>query len=484
MDYCQACPMNFYSSAEASLACTACSETQFCPVATVVEDKVEKAKTGKRGPKGELKTGKNAPGASEQGRGHISGPQVSWLNPGAAGVDYDSDADPDPQVDPLAGRSVSGSFFTAFSIAFTFVAVAFVFVQFAIANYQIMQSLNPGASPSAEQISGRFAVSAVFSGYRGPCVAAAANASSGPGSALADVAVDGAGFAGAVSVKAQREDDGLSCKLVSSNNVTVAFALRSRLALSFGAKFDVQFVSANGTIATSSPERVFRGSHPVVLPVSLIGTHFSSEEDGAPRFTIAVASADNRPAERDTASFTLCPAGRPLERCDEERVTFVAAFEVAQIYYLVRRTQKATILDMLANLASLSGAAMGTVAQIFLVYVFSKKFLQKRHGLKAVETLSDLDETEMEGVVAVPPPLAPAAGSGRPPGPPPGLTPDSDGDARKAGSQRERASPGPPPPPPPPPPAPERARSRSAPRGGARKPDPPPLVPSSATAAL
>eukprot|EP00741_Cyanophora_paradoxa_P024613 tig00000269_g23764.t1 len=73
---------------------------------------------------------------------------------------------------------------------------------------------------------------------------------------------------------------------------------------------------------------------------------------------------------------------------------------------------------------ALHGAAMGAVAQIFLVYVFSKKFLQRRHGLKAVETLSDLSLEELE--------KTPAAAS--PPCRAPGFAP------RPASTSRRRPS--------------------------------------------
>eukprot|EP00741_Cyanophora_paradoxa_P025484 tig00000369_g24601.t1 len=395
--------------------------------------------------------------------------------------------------DPWKGRTVSGSVFSALAAALVAVAVSFVIVQFAVANYQIIQSLNPGASPSASGIAGRFAVSASFPGYSGPCSAALAGS---PGAGAADVLVSSGGFAGTVAASAARQDGGLSCnvtwectacRVVSTFNVTVAFALRARLALAYAADFTFQlpqWVSARGSVATSRREAVFRGPSPSPSPSpssvppparpahtagrarsAAAGTHFTSERDGRPRYSVAVSSADNRPAERDATTFTVCPPGRALERCEEERVAFVAAFEVAQVYYLVRRATKDSVLDMLANLASLSAAAVAAVGYLFVAYVLARRYLRRRHGLKAVETLDDL-EREGETEDGDPRPLDHMYSF------PTAVLPHGDGKAGKEYYEAAKA--------PPPPAGLPRARSRSVPR---ERPAPrgraPPPVPSS-----
>eukprot|EP00741_Cyanophora_paradoxa_P025427 tig00000381_g24546.t1 len=210
------------------------------------------------------------------------------------------------------GRTVSGAYFTLLGLALTAIAVSFVAAQFFTANYQIVQSLNPGSSPSVGSISGAFAVSATMRGYSGLC----APASDG----ISGVAFVARGFSSSGTLATAATDGGRSCKgcrITSSSEAGVNFRFRSRLAFAVSVAYAVALpegVSASGTIATSVGDVVFRGTEPVTLPVELTPTHFSSDSDGRPRYLAAVTAADARVAQRDAASFVRLPVLRHLSR--------------------------------------------------------------------------------------------------------------------------------------------------------------------------
>eukprot|EP00741_Cyanophora_paradoxa_P014527 tig00020805_g14008.t1 len=181
------------------------------------------------------------------------------------------------------GRTVSGAVFSLLAVAAVLVALAFVFVH-----------LNPGVSPSAGNISGAFSFSATFRGYRGAC---AANA---------DAAFAASGIAGAQSIKTSPYDSGASCKPPSAPTAAQV----------------PELVTADGFVQTSRNDTVFRGSTAVPLPMALTPMHFTSTDDGRPRYFAALSLSDTASAERDPATFGLCSPNRPLAsaECADESV--------------------------------------------------------------------------------------------------------------------------------------------------------------------
>eukprot|EP00741_Cyanophora_paradoxa_P002895 tig00000654_g2809.t1 len=149
-----------------------------------------------------------------------------------------------------------------------------------VANYNIIQTLQPGASPSANDISGPFNVSASFAGFAGPCQVVqsgkSSNATRFNGRAGISVWVSGigpldgeAGPTTATSFNAARRTCLVSwrcakCRLLAANNVSVNFHLVP------------SFLTIEGvTIPASQAEfSVFRGTLPVTVPVALYPLHF------------------------------------------------------------------------------------------------------------------------------------------------------------------------------------------------------------------
>eukprot|EP00741_Cyanophora_paradoxa_P022203 tig00021435_g21433.t1 len=215
-------------------------------------------------------------------------------------------------------RRISGSFFTLLGASLGVVAVAFVVAQYvrpsfasragrggandeAAANYVLIQSLSPGASPSVGSIAGPVRVAATFRGYRGPCTSVNVEvlrpsisieghdrpqeAKKSVTGASPDVSVLVAGFAGAQSVSSAPADASRSClvewtcaqcRLVSTQDLNATIRLTSRLAFAVSIPYSIEVHSA---------------------------VHFTSALDGAPRYAAAVFASDNRPAERDETDF-------------------------------------------------------------------------------------------------------------------------------------------------------------------------------------
>eukprot|EP00741_Cyanophora_paradoxa_P014539 tig00020805_g14019.t1 len=210
------------------------------------------------------------------------------------------------------GRTVSGAVFSLLAVAAVLVALAFVFVH-----------LNPGVSPSAGNISGAFSFSATFRGYRGAC---AANA---------DAAFAASGIAGAQSIKTSPYDSGASCNSVtwtcdacrisSISGAGVTLRLTSRLASAVSILYTIKASAPSDSADRRRRQplrRVFRGSTAVPLPMALTPMHFTSTDDGRPRYFAALSLSDTASAERDPATFGLCSPNRPLAsaECADESV--------------------------------------------------------------------------------------------------------------------------------------------------------------------
>eukprot|EP00741_Cyanophora_paradoxa_P023783 tig00021621_g22972.t1 len=323
-----------------------------------------------------------------------------------AGADAGGGAPTDEAAPPPpSNRTVSGAVFTLLGAVAVGVALAFVAVQFAVANYSIVQSLNPGVSPSAASIAGSFAFSATFRGYRGPC------------RAELDASFAPSGFSGRQALSTSPFDAGASCnvtwtcegcRIASAAGAGVTLRLSSRLAFAVSILYTIkvpEFVTAQGFVQTTREDTVFRGAAPVPLPVALTPMHFTDNDDGRPRYFAALSLAEAAPAERGLDTFALCSPSRPLgaPECSDESVAVAASFRVAEVYVLVDRKLRSTPLDALANAASLAGAALGAAGQALLAYLFVRRLLRRKFGIRAEETDGDVLE------------LAGAAGEG--PGP-------------------------------------------------------------------
>eukprot|EP00741_Cyanophora_paradoxa_P016139 tig00000042_g15579.t2 len=320
-------------------------------------------------------------------------------------------------------RTISGAIFTLLAIVAVGVALCFVVVQFAIANHSIVQrrdevriadaglaltrsrSLNPGVSPTAASIAGTFAFSATFRGYRGACATDL------------DASVEVTGFSGAQSLSTAPFDAGASCnmtwtctgcRIASVYGATATLRLSSRLAYAVSIIYTIkvpEFVTAEGFVQTAREDTVFRGSAAVPLPVALTPMHFTSKDDvsgftskstnyspikcthqfivafkGRPRYFAALSLAEAGAAERGLDTFALCSPTRPLTspECSDESVAAVAAFRVAEVYVLVDRKLRSTVLDAIANAASLAGVALGAAGQVLVAYLFVKNLLAQR----------------------------------------------------------------------------------------------------------
>eukprot|EP00741_Cyanophora_paradoxa_P025278 tig00000361_g24397.t1 len=305
-----------------------------------------------------------------------------------------------PQVASAAGNcNWVGAGFTSVGLGLIIIAGCSVLLQYYIANYQVLQSLVIGSSPSIGAVAGAWRVSAAFVGFRGDC-AEAANATSVTAmdaglhfSVAGIVPIEGtlAPSLTASYIAAQRSclcavparrllswrrpaaSVAWSCERCSmaANEAYVEFHLVSRLAFAVAVNFALRaphYASIVGTVRTSQDGlfTVFRGSSPVLVPVLLTPVHFDDARDGAPRFEVALQPASNRAAERNEASFSLCSPTKPLEACPGEAVGFRARFDLNPVYLAVSRKTRATFVDMLSDLAALSKAAMKAGAKLIL----------------------------------------------------------------------------------------------------------------------
>eukprot|EP00741_Cyanophora_paradoxa_P021791 tig00000241_g21034.t1 len=322
--------------------------------------------------------------------------------------------------------TVYGVVFTMVGIGLAAIAAGYVLLQFSIANFSIIQTLQPGASPSAADIAGPLNVTAFFTGFSGPCQLvqrageSAGNASRSrfDGRAGVDVFVSGIGPVDGsppptaeASYIASRRTCLVSwrcsrCRLLAASNVTVDFRLVTRLALAVAVNYAIHVpsnLSIEGVIVPSSQAEfsVFRGTAPVTVPVSLFPLHFEDERDGTPRYDAALRLADNRATEKGEASFALCSFTKPLSdpECAGESVNFRVLFNVDNIYVMARlagalfdsrapaadgagrqvyRKVKASIADMLADLSALTQTAIGVGGQIAVALLTAQYFMKNR----------------------------------------------------------------------------------------------------------
>eukprot|EP00741_Cyanophora_paradoxa_P001279 tig00000475_g1236.t1 len=322
-------------------------------------------------------------------------------------------------------KTLYGVIFTMIGIGLAAIAAGYVLLQFSIANFSIIQTLQPGASPSAADIAGALNVTASFAGFAGPCQIvqrageSALNVSRFDGRAGVDVFVSGIGPVDGwpapvaeTSFSAGRRTCLVSwrcakCRLLAASNVTVDFRLVSRLALAVAVNYAIQVpsnLSIEGVIVPSSQAEfsVFRGTVPVTVPVSLFPLHFEDERDGTPRYDAALRPADNRATEKGEGSFGLCSFTKPLSdpECAGESVTFRVLFNIDNIYVRVYRKVKASIADMLADLSSLTQTAIAIGGQIAVTALTARYFMKGRRGQPTEDArgeLADRDSSSTAG---------------------------------------------------------------------------------------
>eukprot|EP00741_Cyanophora_paradoxa_P001249 tig00000473_g1206.t1 len=358
-------------------------------------------------------------------------------------------------------KSVAGAVATLVAVGLALLAAAFVILQFAIANYEVVQTLLPGTSPSAAAIAGPVEVSASFLGWSAAraCVVrreAAVNSSLSLGAANATeegavvtwrniVPLDGSPPPAATAAydapqRACRVTWRCeSCRIASTStvgsggaeDVAVDFRLVARTAFALALRYSVMvpaYASISGAVTThayaGASERlaVFRGTRPVTVPVLLTPLHFENAADGWPQYDAALQQADNRPAELDETSFGLCSLTRQLSEpeCAVEAVGFRAALGVNDVYLLVSRVTRASALDALADVASLAGAALALGGQLVVSYYAAlSAYAMRREILERVRAAAGRGGSGGEKRAA---PLN-ALPAPEPPAPPPQATP-------------------------------------------------------------
>eukprot|EP00741_Cyanophora_paradoxa_P022279 tig00000246_g21508.t1 len=296
-----------------------------------------------------------------------------------------------------------GAVFAIAGLGFFVIAAAFVVLQYAIANYTVLQTLLGGASPSAGSITGVFAVRAAFVGYPGSCIMRGSADPSGFANA-SDASWVGAtaSFRGIAPV----DDDPNSlpqlsafynetqracivdwmcqnCTLSAATNVSVELRLASRMALAVAVTYKIEVptnLTVEGRVRTRSDATlgVFRGLRPVVAPLSLVPLHFEDARDGSPRYDTSLWPSSNRGAEAEEESFSLCSLTLPLSHpsCAGESVAFRAAFELSDVHVRVSRVERASLLDMFADLSALTGSAINIGCQLLLAFVALLQLMQ------------------------------------------------------------------------------------------------------------
>eukprot|EP00741_Cyanophora_paradoxa_P014805 tig00020825_g14282.t1 len=300
---------------------------------------------------------------------------VAAPEPSANDVDVDHTEEDAPKPDPLKGRSVPGAYFTIVGVAGVAVAVMFVVVQAGVANYNIVQSLNPGTSPSATSIRGTFAVAATFRGYSGDCDENDANFNS-------------SGFGGQQAIKVNKTSAAsrvctvawscTNCRITADDGAYLRLYLTYRLAMAVSISYAMkipEYITVNGMVTPSADDAVFRGSRPLVVPVDLTPMHFMSEEDGSARYFAAVSSSDTEAGQRTLTDFALCQPERAMSECPDEMVSFGVNFRV---YLLVDRKVRSTVLDTIANIMSLASAAFGAGGQALAAFLAVRALVWRR----------------------------------------------------------------------------------------------------------
>eukprot|EP00741_Cyanophora_paradoxa_P025805 tig00000396_g24900.t1 len=289
---------------------------------------------------------------------------------GAAAEGKEGPADPP--------RTVPGAFFSIVGIAGVAVAVLFVVVQFGLANFTIVQSLNPGTSPSASDIRGVFVVAAAFRGYGGDC-------------GENDARYNSSGFGGQQVLRVNRTSSRIctvtwscaDCRITADDGAFVRLYLVSRLAMAVSVSYAMkipEYITVKGIVSPSLDDAVFRGSRPLVIPVDLTPMHFTSEQDGTARYFAAVSSSDTESGQRTARDFALCPPARSISACPDELVSFGVNFKVSQVYLLVyllvERKVRATVLSTIADIVSLASAAFGAGGQALAAFFLVRGLLQ------------------------------------------------------------------------------------------------------------
>eukprot|EP00741_Cyanophora_paradoxa_P011028 tig00020553_g10660.t1 len=314
-------------------------------------------------------------------------------------------------------KSVAGAVATLVAIGLALLAAAFVILQFAIANYEVVQTLLPGTSPSAGAIAGPVEVSASFLGWSAAraCVVrreAAVNSSGSLGAANATeegavvtwrniVPVGGSPPPAATAAYDASQRACLVtwrcelCRVASTADAAVDFRRVARLARAFALRYSVRvpaYAAISGAVTThagaSGRLTVFRGTRPVTVPVLLTPLHFENEADGRPQYDAALQQADNRPSELDETSFGLCSLTRQLSEpeCAVEAVGFRAALGVNDVYLLRAG-------DALADVASLAGTALALGGQLVVsyyaalsAYAMRREILERATATKAARS--------------------------------------------------------------------------------------------------
>eukprot|EP00741_Cyanophora_paradoxa_P022280 tig00000246_g21509.t1 len=297
----------------------------------------------------------------------------------------------------------AGGVFAIAGLGFAVIAAAFVVLQYAIANYTVLQTLLGGASPSAGDITGVFAVRAAFVGYPGSC---AVRGSADPSGFATPSDASWVGATASFRGIAPVDDDPKSlpqlsafynetqracivdwmcqnCTLSAATNVSVELRLASRMALAVAVTYKIEVptnLTVKGRVRTRSDATlgVFRGLRPVVAPLSLVPLHFEDERDGSPRYDTSLWPSSNRGAEAEEESFSLCSLTLPLSHpsCAGESVAFRAAFELSDVHVRISRVERASLLDMFADLSALAGSAIDIGCQMLLAFVALLQLMQ------------------------------------------------------------------------------------------------------------
>eukprot|EP00741_Cyanophora_paradoxa_P001904 tig00000523_g1844.t1 len=299
----------------------------------------------------------------------------------------------------------------------------------------------------------------IFHGYGGDCVVAASSApnATGGSSGVTDVEARWNGFEGRHTVASYKLASSRacnvswvceSCRISASSNVTVSFLLASRNTLAALVSYRAAVptdVSANGTIATSFSDRVFRGVVPVGLVVSSRGwdtgspedpfllllpgapralmiiparrltpVHFTDKKDGDPRYSASLQVADTEKAERTVMNFDPCLPDQPV--CPKDRLAYTVYFELSDAYVLVNRKAKSSIVDFFSTLFSLGMLAFRVAGNLYIWYILLLKCCMKRG--RTVPPLL------MAGKKYEPKPASPGSSDGE----------DSDGSGSSAGA--------------------------------------------------
>eukprot|EP00741_Cyanophora_paradoxa_P018132 tig00021038_g17506.t1 len=160
-------------------------------------------------------------------------------------------------------------------------------------------------------------------------------------------------------------------------------------------------VAINGSIATSTRSRAFRGPRPITVPIALNAVHFKSDE-GRARYKASVPNEENSGAEVGLATF------RP-ELQSQNEVAVRVDMSVAPTYLLVDVKTKNSPLEFIAGIWALAFAAKDYIGTPFERYLDFMKWLK----LSALPLDVHVEDADAAGTRLRPAPSAGAsAGSG------------------------------------------------------------------------